>query len=146
MRIVNLIHLPWVPSDGRRLVVDHSTLPGLATGLEADETVVLRVRGAHALALVQRVDYRLDDTTYHLVAGRLVDAAELPGLGAVDAPLRAWEAEDVMAAMCRLKRTALGCEEACVHCVLNPDSEQGRALVDAAADATDDATHAVPTG
>lgn len=38
------------------------------------------------------------------------------------------EPSQVMATMCRLKRTGIGCEETCSSCALNPDSAAGSTL------------------
>ena len=125
MRIVNITDLPRVPWQGQRLRVDHAALVGLDSGLDPGEHVVIRVQGEHRLARVVHVDFGLDETTYDLLVEHAVTAAELTALGAVEPAHRAWRTEDVMAAMCRHKRTEIGCEETCSTCVLNPDSTQG---------------------
>lgn len=125
MRILDLTALPRAPWAGQRLRVDHATLIGLDSGLDPGEAVVLRVRGELCLATVVRVDFGMDETTYDLHVGQPVGADELEALGAVEPRGRRYDAEDVLAVMCRFKRTEIGCEESCAHCVLNPDSEQG---------------------
>ena len=125
MRTVEITTLPRAPWTGQRLRVDHATLAGLDSGLDPGEEVVLRVRGELRLATVVHVDFGMDETTYDLHVGMPVAVADLEALGAVEPRGRRYEAEDVMAVMCRLKRTEIGCEESCASCALNPDSEQG---------------------
>lgn len=128
MRMLDLINLPRAPLAGQRLRVDHATLMGLDSGLDPGEAVVLRVRGDLCLATVVHVDFGMDETTYDLSVGLPVDPGELADLGAQEPRGRRYDAQDVMAVMCRFKRTEIGCEESCAHCVLNPDSEQGWTL------------------
>ena len=125
MRIVNLSRLPRAPWPGRRLRVDHASLLGLDSGLDPGEEVVLRVRGDLHRAVVVHVSFGLDETVYDLQVGERVEADALDGLGAAAEEHRAWESGDVMAVLCRLKRTEIGCEETCSTCALNPDSPQG---------------------
>ena len=134
MRIVELASLPRAPWIGQRLRVDHASLGGLATGLDPSEQVVLRVRGEHVLATVVRVGFLADETTYDLQVTRSLTSADLASLGAVEAPRRVWDAEDVMAALCRIRRTEHGCEDTCAHCSLNPESDQGWVLMQLARD------------
>lgn len=128
MRILTLTGLPRPPHPGQRLRVEHGTLMGLDSGLDPGEQVVLLVRGRHRLVTVLRVDFGLDETVYDLLVNRVVDEADLSSLGAHEAARRTWEVEDVMATMCRLKRTGVGCEETCSTCALNPDSAAGSTL------------------
>ncbi len=128
MRILTLTGLPRPPHSGQRLRVDHSRLMGLDSGLDPGEQVVLRVRDRHQLATVVHVDFGLDETTYDLMVNRTVETDELAALGAHETARRTWEVEDVMATMCRLKRTEIGCEETCSSCALNPDSAAGSTL------------------
>jgi hypothetical protein len=125
MRIVNLSRLPRAPWPGQRLRVDHASLLGLDSGLDPGELVVLRVRGTLHRAVVLRVSFGLDETVYDLQVGTVVEPDGLDGLDAAAAEHRQWEADDVMAVLCRLKRTGTGCEETCSACALNPDSPQG---------------------
>ena len=92
------------------------------------EQVVLRVRDRHQLATVMHVDFGLDETTYDLMVNRAVGTDDLATLGAHETARRTWEVEDIMATMCRLKRTEIGCEETCSSCALNPDSAAGSTL------------------
>ena len=128
MRIANLTSLSRAPRPGQRLRIDHTALVGLDTGLDAGESLVLRVRGEHVLAAVVRVDLGIDETTYDLHVVHDVAPEDLAALGATEPQHRVWEAEDVMSVLCRLKRTEVGCEETCTHCALNPDTEAGRLL------------------
>lgn len=128
MRIVHLSRLPRAPRPGQRLRVDHASLLGLDSGLDPGEKVVLRVRGTLHHAVVVDVSFGLDETVYGLQVGEAVEPDALDGLGAQAGEHRHWAAEDVMAVLCRLKRTEIGCEETCSTCALNPDTTQGWAL------------------
>ena len=125
MRIVNLSRLPRAPWPGQRLRVDHASLLGLDSGLDPGEEVVLRVRGTLHRAVVVHLSFGLDETVYDLQVGAVVEPEGLDGLDAAAEEHRHWEADDVMAVLCRLKRTEIGCEETCSACALNPDSPQG---------------------
>lgn len=125
MRIVNLSRLPRAPWPGQRLRVDHASLLGLDSGLDPGEEVVLRVRSDLHRAVVLHVSFGLDETVYELQVGEPVEADALDGLGAAAQEHRSWDSGDVMAVLCRLKRTEIGCEETCSTCALNPDSPQG---------------------
>lgn len=128
MRIVRLSRLPRAPWPGQRLRVDHASLLGLDSGLDPGEEVVLRVRSTLHHAVVVHVSFGLDETVYDLQVGALVEPDQLDAMGARAEEHRHWEADDVMAVLCRLKRTGIGCEETCSTCALNPDSPQGLAL------------------
>lgn len=125
MRIVNLSRPPRVPRPGQRLRVVHASLLGLDSGLDPGEEVVMRVSGTLHRAVVLRVSFGLDETVYELQVGTAVEPDELDGLCAAAEEHRHWEADDVMAVLCRLKRTGIGCEETCSACALNPDSPEG---------------------
>lgn len=128
MRIVHLSRLPRAPWPGQRLRVDHASLLGLDSGLDPGEEVVLRVRGTLHRAVVVHVSFGLDETVYDLQVGTVVEAEELDGIGAEAEEHRLWDPDDVMAVLCRFKRTEIGCEETCSTCALNPDSPQGLTL------------------
>lgn len=125
MKIIDITNLPRTPRPGQRLRVDHATLLGLDSGLDPGEHVVVRCRGWHHVATVVHVSFGLDDTVYDLQVGAAVEAEDLAALGAVEPRHRRWESEDVMAVLCRLKRTEVGCEETCSTCALNPASAEG---------------------
>lgn len=125
MRIVILSRPPRAPWPGQRLRVDHTSLLGLDSGLDPGEEVVLRVRGTLHRAVVVHLSFGLDETVYDLQVGAVVEPEALDGLDAAAEEHRHWEADDVMAVLCRLKRTEIGCEETCSACALNPDSPQG---------------------